>query len=464
MQYLIDHNYWLYCFKYFSFRYKEAAVQRLYFQDGIYEGQVHRPIGSEPEMHGIGMYLSNKGDLIFGEFKQNNLNGEVNMLLYNGSFYRGGFKNGLYDGLGVLISVDKDVYLLSFRNGLLNGCITYFPKSGKEVFIIRYKDNVLKSVFKRYRLSTEHGEEVKYRVIKSVFENSQLNEILYTATDVQKIVKKVSTNRQKFVNSQMVGKEFLYCGIFNNELEFEGLGLLIDLENKKIRIGDWDKQVLNGFGVLVQTKYMFKGNFENNQLEGEILITNLETSEYKICLYKKGAFISIVKEGKGNFPYKGFEYPAPIDVAGQLARYPGSEYVQSKGSSMDMKNFGYDLLNIRIKANCLEDFLSSKGIKLQESQLLIAVKDDDTKKHRSKSPYKRVNTQESSNGKSISIFYHDFERPKSTNKAGSETNIVLDDSPMSFRDFKDSESRFIKISPDNGKGFKKQGKNVFIDD
>lgn len=424
MQYLIEHKYLLHCFKYFSFRYKEATVQRLYFIDGIYEGQIDKNVSSEPKMNGIGVFLNNQGDMFFGEFKAGLLDGEANILMANGSFYRGKFREGVFDGLGVFIQVDRDAYLLNFKKGQLSGCVTYFPKSAKEVFIMNYGNNILQQVLKRYRLSTEQGEETKYRVLKAVLENSQLNETLYTANDVHKIMKKVSTSHQTYVNSQLIGKEFLYCGSFNNELEFEGLGLLVDFETRKIRIGDWDKQILNGFGILIQTKYMFKGNFTKNQLDGEILITNLETSDYKLCLYENGILRSVIKEGKGNYPFIAFDNFSALEIAGELKKRPGSDFIKKTHNLSDLKTLGFDLMNMKIKIPKIEEFLSSRGFDLEESQIVIAIKDETARCHRSKSPLERRSYKSSLENGSI-LTYKEFDRAKSCTRTSSNEKITL---------------------------------------
>ena len=450
MQYLIDRNYWLHCFKYFSFRYKTAAVQRVYYTDGIYEGQVNRISDDRVEMHGIGIFLTNRGDTCFGEFKHNHLDGEANLLMSNGSFFRGRFQNGVYQGLGVFIDADRDVYLLNFKKGQINGRVTYFPTSSKEVFILNFEGNKLRKVHKRYRLSTEQGDEAKYRVLKSVFENSQLNEILYTATDVRKIIKKVSKSPQKFINSQMIGKEFLYCGVFNDEMEFEGLGLLLDIENKKIRIGDWTKQSLNGFGILIQAKYMFKGHFQDNQLDGEILITNLETDEYKLCLYDKGMFKTILKDGKGNYPYKGFEYPASIDAAKELANVKGSKYMQESNRFGNLKKLGSELTSLKLKVPLIEDFLNSKGIDLKESQILIAIKHEEMKKHKSKSPYQRTKPRGYDNSNNNSEMSKDTNMCNSRNRTDT-IDMLLENRQLSFKYLQENKPKFIQINPDNFK-------------
>lgn len=412
-------------------------------------------------MHGIGVFLNNKGDIIFGEFKHNKPDGEANLLLSNGSFFRGKFKNGVYDGLGLLIHVDKDVYLMSFRQGMLSGCITYFPKTNKEVYILKYKDNQLRNIVKRYKLGTEQGDEAKYRVLKSVFENSQLSEILYTTTDVQKIIKKVSTSRQKFINSQMVGKEFLYCGVFNNEMEFEGLGLLIDLENKKIKVGDWNKQELNGFGILIQSKYMFKGSFIDNQLDGKILIDNLDTGEYKLCLYDRGCFKAILKEGKGTFPFKGFEFPTLMSATSELKRFPGSEFLQKTSSLNDVRLFGYDLINVKLKAPMILDFIKSKEVNLEDSQIMIAIKDDHIRKHRSKSPY-RKNYIGGSAFNNTGTSFDNLEKNFMNSKVTNEVEMILTDRTISFKDLKGWRSRYIEITPNKMK-FQDKGKELLIE-
>lgn len=458
MQYLIEHNYWRDCFKYFSFRYKEAAVQRLYYHDGVYEGQALRSNDNAPKKHGIGIFINNSGDMYFGEFKNGLPDGEANIIFSNGSFFRGIFKNGLYDGLGLFVHVDRDIYLMTFKMGILSGCVTYFPNSHKEVFMLKYRNNQLRRVIKRYQLSTEHGAETKFRVLKSVFENSQLNQILYTATDVHKIIKKVSTSRQKFINSQMIGKDFFYCGVFNNDIEFEGLGMLLDLENKKIRVGDWDKQALNGFGLLIQSKYIFRGKFTMNQPDGDILITNLETGEYKLCFYENGLFRSVIKEGKGNCENKDWEYKTINDAMGDLKRFPGSEFIDKESSLSDFKSLGYDLCGLKLKVTQIEDFIGKQGLNLQESQIFIAIKDEEVKMPRSKSPFGRGSTKQSFNTM-LPLLDSKHSKAKSQTRVMSDTKINPNDKAVSFRNLRGSQSRYITITPNQQKNFKSQALN-----
>ena len=213
MQRILNIEFIITCFKYFSFRYKSIKIHKQFFKDAVYEGQGYfdEKVGRFKK-HGIGILLTNKGEFFYGQFKDDRIDGEGNVIDAEGNFSRAEYKEDKLNGKCIITQADGKMYLLNFRNGLIHGYCTYFPFNSKHAYVICFKDGAFKRFVKRYSFSSEQFELAKLKVIKSVFSGSQLNEILYTDRDTSKILKKVKEDDTLFLNAMLINKTFFYCG------------------------------------------------------------------------------------------------------------------------------------------------------------------------------------------------------------------------------------------------------------
>lgn len=309
MQELLHLDNWKSYFKYFSFRFKKMNTRRIHYHNAIYEGQVQfNEKKNSIVRHGVGTFLTNKGLFYYGQFNNDRLEGEGNFLMPEGHFLRGNFKKGKLHGLSLYMKRNGDIYILKFKYGILNSKVTFFPGEAKEGYLLQFGANKFRKVLKRYEFGSNEPDKAKYRVIRSVFENSQLNEVLYTASDVQKVLKKAQNKDSIYINSHLIGKEYAYCGMFDIELGFKGLGLLLGFGSGKVKIGLWNVGEMEGYGFIHDKKYSFIGGFKANQMHGEVLVRNLATDDYKLCLYEKGAFKKVLEDGKGNTDFVLFSF------------------------------------------------------------------------------------------------------------------------------------------------------------
>lgn len=341
MQELLNMEYWKSYFKYFSFRYKQKTIQRIYYKNAIYEGQCQfDEIKQIPIKNGVGIYLTNKGLVFYGQFQNNRINGEGNFITPEGHFLRGSFKKGKLNGLSLFLKRNGDIYILKFKYGILNSKVTFFPGDCREGFLLQFTANKFRKVLKRYEFGSSEPEKAKARVVKSVFENSQLNEVLYTASDVTKVLKKAKVEG-RFINSHVIGDEFAYCGLFNQSLEFNGLGLLFNFNNGKIKMGEWINQEQESNGFLIHGKYSFTGKFVTGQLDGDVLVRNLDTTDYKICHYEKGSLKKVLSEGKGQTDFTMFDYNIE-----NCPKIKGTAFIDKDFEYSSTDSLGYSLSHL----------------------------------------------------------------------------------------------------------------------
>ena len=305
------------CFKHFSFKSKKTdKIKKIYYKNTIYEGETKYSQKTQKNIkEGLGIFLTNKGECYFGEFKNDKLNGEGNFIFSNGGFLRGNFINDKLENLSIFIQNNGDIFLLNFKKGILKGFTTYFPANEKNAYVLLFEKNCFKKVIKKFCFSENKYFESIYKIIKSTFDNSQLSQVLYTEKDIENVLKKKIISEKKknlkeksFISSYLISDKFFYCGIFNENLSFNGLGILIDFEGKRIKIGEFYKNGMENYGFIIEKKYSFIGKFTNNKLKKNILIKNLESNEYKLCYYENGVFLKVLEEGEGVFIKEIYDY------------------------------------------------------------------------------------------------------------------------------------------------------------
>lgn len=302
--------------KHFSFKSKkENKIKKIYYNNAIYEGETSISLLTKKVIkEGLGVYLTIKGECYFGEFKNDKLNGEGNFFFSNGGFLRGKFVNNKLEDMSIFVQNNGDIFLLNFRKGILKGFSTYFPAGEKNAYVLLFEKNSFKRVIKKFSFSEDKYFDSVFKIIKSTFENSQLSQVLYTEKDIENVLKKSKIKEKLFISSHLINNKFFYCGIFNENLTFNGLGFLIDFEGERIKIGEFLKNGMENYGFIIEKKYSFMGRFKSNKLTDNIVIKNLESNEFKLCFYEKGAFKKILEEGIGNYKKEIYNYKNKEDV------------------------------------------------------------------------------------------------------------------------------------------------------
>ena len=301
MQRLFDINFLTCAFKYFSFRNHDSITRRYYYKDAIYEGEGHIDNNYKTFIkEGLGFFITSRGDIYFGEFKNNMLHGEGNFVFTNGDFMRAEFKRDKLHGKCLLSRYNGDLFIITFKYGNIDGFCTYMPYKYNCAFVLEFCANVFQRVVKQYYFNEVKAEEARIKIVSAIFENSQLNETIYTDKDITNVLKRSEKPQEVFISSILIDNSFFYSGFYNASLDFKGLGLLIDIDSKKIRVSDWVNEKMNGFGFIIEEKYLFKGVFEGGYLKGPAVVKDISKNQFKECLYEKGEIVDVLKTGEGD--------------------------------------------------------------------------------------------------------------------------------------------------------------------
>ena len=62
--------------------------------------------------------------------------------------------------------------------------------------------------------------------------------MLYTNKDIENVLKKHKDSAKSFISSHLIYSKYLYCGIIDNNMMLDGLGILIDFEGE-IKVGEF---------------------------------------------------------------------------------------------------------------------------------------------------------------------------------------------------------------------------------
>jgi hypothetical protein len=315
MQNLFDNNFFMAAFKYSSFKHPTREIRRLYFRNAIYEGEVEPSSQSTPTPVpcGIGLLISNRGTIVYGKFKSGKLFGECNIISSDGSFARGGFTNNRADGPFIYSLFSGDTYLMNFVNGNLEGFITYFPHNQPIAFLLQFGKNQFKRVIKSFDFTIDEYYKSKIQIIRKFFEDYQVKDSLLNEKDLQAQTKRL-TKEFKHIGSYEIGKnEFIYNGVFDNRLNFCGMGILVKSEDR-VEIGNFREAKIHKIGMLFENNYLYFGFFNDGDLDGKVIVRSLKTGAYKYCSYEEGTFKGIISQGSGMPDELLFEFRYLVDV------------------------------------------------------------------------------------------------------------------------------------------------------
>ncbi|KRX06735.1 hypothetical protein PPERSA_09137 [Pseudocohnilembus persalinus] len=197
----------------------------------------------------------NNGDTYEGDKNElNELQGKGIYNFKNGSYFKGEFIKGLYNGKGEFFDVDSNCVIKGdFKNSLPNGNVTI-----------------------------EYSDKSKYigQVVNGLREG--LGKFFFAPRNQQNML--------------------VYEGEFKND-RFEGRGS-IQFQNNDNFQGNFLNGVIEGQGILKTSEYTYQGNFKNGQksdVKGQLIYSNQD--KYI------GGFIKDKKNGEGKIIYRdGNEY------------------------------------------------------------------------------------------------------------------------------------------------------------
>ena len=298
MHHFADSLFFSTVFKFFNFKRSDTRIKRVFYRNGVYEGEVIQDtfVGSSFVPHGVGTLISSQATCVYGCFKDGELDGEANVFLNNGGFLRGPFEKGVAHGQFVYVTYNGDIYLMNLETGVLNGHVTFMPQNRPVVFLLSFTQNRLASIIRSYDFPPDAYYKCKIQILREYLEKSQMNDCLLSERDITTKLKRIDTI-QKFVGSYDIGqKQYMYNGMFDSKLQFCGLGVLLQ-EDGRVEIGNFQGTKLHHLAVIFEKTYMYFGFVDHGVLNGKVVVKSLSKNAYKTCIYEKGRFDREENEG-----------------------------------------------------------------------------------------------------------------------------------------------------------------------
>lgn len=117
---------------------RQHQIHYLEFKDGSYQGQV----ASKSERDGIGIYIWDSGEVYFGEWRNDYIEGEGFLFFPQGGLIHGTFFKNKVGGPAYFQFSNGDQYEGFWRHGKIDGnCYKYFYEENKWISCL-YKDGV----------------------------------------------------------------------------------------------------------------------------------------------------------------------------------------------------------------------------------------------------------------------------------------------------------------------------------
>jgi hypothetical protein len=278
---------------------------------------------------GAGTFSCKNGDVKKGTWSKGKLNGNCEVVLKNGSFYKGFFVDDLMEG-EALIDTPHFKYTGLVKESLPDGegCMTFKQKP------VEYKGFFISGVI--------NGKGI-YRVDSDYFKGEFIHGKL--TGKGEKVFSEIAKYSGEFSDSMMQGKGVLRIScekikaIFSGEFKmnkFHGIGRL-KIENKEYR-GAFASGELHGNGEINLEGMIFKGSFSKNEINSKGAVHFIDGSYYN------GDFLAGVPFGSGE----------ALDDSGY---WIASNFVDGKPSSRHRLNpsFFANLQNFKAQ---LSQFLS----------------------------------------------------------------------------------------------------------
>ncbi|KAL4437593.1 hypothetical protein ABPG74_017831 [Tetrahymena malaccensis] len=265
----------------------EKRIKLIEYRNGIYQGMIH----PNEERTNLGIYTWDSGEVYFGEWKHDMLDGEGILFFPFGGFIHGFFMKNKLNGAAFFKFSNGDIYEGFWRNGKLEGnCYKYFCDEERWI-LSDYKNGEFKKI-----ISKGDGQPPSY-VFNYITSTSDIA-VKHQDDTFQQDGLKIEA-----INFNDGGQ---YLGLIKNSMptslgifkysdgkydvgyykdgSLDGLGRL-NLHNGDVFDGFLQKGLFNGIGVFFQKQSCswIYGNFENNK-----------------C-------VNILKKGQGAFPIEIIE-------------------------------------------------------------------------------------------------------------------------------------------------------------
>ncbi|EAR84340.2 MORN repeat protein, putative (macronuclear) [Tetrahymena thermophila SB210] len=265
----------------------EKRIKLIEYRNGIYQGMIH----PNEDRTNLGIYTWDSGEVYFGEWKHDMLDGEGILFFPFGGFIHGFFMKNKLNGAAFFKFSNGDIYEGFWRNGKLEGnCYKYFCDEERWI-LSDYKNGEFKKI-----ISKGDGQPPSY-VFNYITSTSDIA-VKHQDDTFQQDGLKIEA-----INFNDGGQ---YLGLIKNSMptslgifkysdgkydvgyykdgSLDGLGRL-NLHNGDVFDGFLQKGLFNGIGVFFQKQSCswIYGNFENNK-----------------C-------VNILKKGQGAFPIEIIE-------------------------------------------------------------------------------------------------------------------------------------------------------------
>ncbi|KAL4487624.1 hypothetical protein ABPG72_017413 [Tetrahymena utriculariae] len=265
----------------------EKRIKLIEYRNGIYQGMIH----PNEQRTNLGIYTWDSGEVYFGEWKHDMLDGEGILFFPFGGFIHGFFMKNKLNGAAFFKFSNGDIYEGFWRNGKLEGnCYKYFCdeerwilsdyKNGEFKKIISKGDGQPPSYVFNYITSTS---DIAVKHQDDTFQQDGLKIEAINFTDGGQYLGLIKNSMPTSLGIFKYSDGKYDVGYYKDG-SLDGLGRL-NLHNGDVFDGFLQKGLFNGIGVFFQKQSCswIYGNFENNK-----------------C-------VSILKKGQGAFPIEIIE-------------------------------------------------------------------------------------------------------------------------------------------------------------
>jgi hypothetical protein len=257
---------------------------KLYYQNGnIYEGEF-----KDGKRNGNGKYYYNNGDCYEGEWKNNVKNGKGIYKYFDGNIYEGEFVNNKKNGKGKYISFNGDIYEGIWENDFLISTKIKF-KNGN----IYEGEFASEEIFVKGKMIYKNGN-----IYEGEFQNNEEN------GNGKFIFKDIGIYRGEFRNGKICGNGKIiyfngesYEGEWKNGFKY-GQGIYKYINGDAYK-GEWKNDMKNGYGLIIYSNGdAYKGEWKNNVKYGKG-----KMKYFNGCIYD-GNWINNLKHGNGILKYQ----------------------------------------------------------------------------------------------------------------------------------------------------------------
>ncbi len=282
-----------------------------------YSGEIKN---GKPNGKGLAIFTTYEDQKYFGDFEDGQLNGNGTMFYGEGSIVSGTWKNGLYTGTNIalldkdggltlgdfndevfngkvkFITADGAMYYQNYVNGKLSGRILGIPADNSSITDIYYENGLKNGQGYQYDPVTKKLYQGIWKDEKWV-EPSTNNFESFLASptfDWLEDDKQIFVTEKLNEKQEIEGTCYSYVkathercfGVFiNGKLQN---GLSISRDNSRF-IGLFKENKLTGFSLLLKTKFLYFGNFENGLTEGKAVVVDIKNKLIADGLFSLGA-------------------------------------------------------------------------------------------------------------------------------------------------------------------------------